>query len=215
TKGCSTVQWRFALVATIPHEAVCFSPRFRDGIRVRTAGQQHFDDFVIYRTVGLAQRVVEWRFPGGAAVIDVGTVFDEELAKLPTAVKRGAAEIEVLAQRDKRFAARQQESDRAHVSVVGAPLDERHSTLIHGSRRMALRQVVKDEIRSPVCNPVDHVSPRLAFSSSSAYYLRDLSGPGLWEGNSTDIVGAVIPARLYCAAPFGVEDARTARQERT
>jgi hypothetical protein len=65
------------------------------------------------------------------------------------AVERRPIQPQIVSQRIERSALREQMLYGAHISVVGAPLEQRNSILIGECRGAAFAEELKDEIRAP------------------------------------------------------------------
>ena len=157
SKGGSSMKGRFTLRSAVAHEAICFDIGRRRAIRIGTVRQKHLENPVVSRAIGLAKGCVEGRFPSlWLSIVDVSTVLDEELAKLPVTVKHRSIQVEIFSKRRQGFAFGEQESHATDVAVVGAPFNERHSIAIRGCRGVALSQIVKYQVGAAVRDSVKH-----------------------------------------------------------
>src|SRR5262245_66067539 len=73
---------------------------------------------------------------GFIRVVRVRAVLEEELTELPMPMKRRAPEIEILSKAGNGLATIEQEPNRAHVAVVGAPFDQRDAGGVCRLRRV-------------------------------------------------------------------------------
>jgi hypothetical protein len=88
SKRGGSMKRRFTLRSTVAHEGICFDIGRRRAIRIGTVRQKHLENAVVNRAIGLAKGCVEGCFPCIALrIVDISTVLDEELAKLPMTVK--------------------------------------------------------------------------------------------------------------------------------
>ena len=88
SKGGGSMKRRFTLRSAVAHKAICFDIGRRRAIRIGTVRQKHLENPVVSRAIGLAKGCVEGRFPCvWLRMVDISTMLDEELAKLPVTVK--------------------------------------------------------------------------------------------------------------------------------
>src|SRR5262245_589170 len=123
----------FTFGSTVTHEATRLDAGFRRAIWIVAARQEHLENEVVGRAVRFAHGRMERRLAGvGIRVIHVRAVLDHELAQLPMPVKCSGVEAEIWTKRSERLAMSEQEPYRAHVAVVGAPVNERRAATICG-----------------------------------------------------------------------------------
>ena len=157
SKGGGSMKRRFTLRSAVAHKAICFDIGRRRAIRIGTVRQKHLENPVVSRAIGLAKGCVEGRFPCvWPRIVDISTVLDKELAKLPVTVKHRSIQVEIFSKRLQGFAFGEQESNATDIAVVGAPFNERHSIAIRGCRGVALSQKVKYQIGAAARGSVKH-----------------------------------------------------------
>lgn len=98
-EGGGSVERRLGFCPAVPHEAPCFSGRFRRAIWIRPSGEEHFHDVFTGWVTGLAQGRVQRGLAGiGQGKIRARAMLDDELAKLPVPMKCSSVQIVVLTQ---------------------------------------------------------------------------------------------------------------------
>ncbi len=98
-EGRRAMQGSLRFGSTIPHEAAGFCIRFGYTIRLCTMAKQHANRQIVSEPICRAQRGMERRFSRvGQGSIDVCALFNEKLTKPPVPVKRGAIEVQIVAE---------------------------------------------------------------------------------------------------------------------
>jgi hypothetical protein len=108
------------------------------------------------------------------ACVDVSPLLDQELAESPMAMERRAMQPEVFPERPQRLAVAEQEPHRADVAIVSAPSDQWHAVGSQGSGRMALSDVVPDQVGATIDDPLEQsfwFHPRLTVLSRTPVQL--------------------------------------------
>ena len=100
SKGCSTVQGCFTFCSAIAHEATGFNGMLGNTVWIRSMAQEHFEDEIVSKPLGVAQSCVQWRLSRvRSGLIHVGTLLDQELTEAPMPVKSRRMEIKIVSQR--------------------------------------------------------------------------------------------------------------------
>ncbi len=99
TEGRRAMQGRLRFGSTIPHEAAGFCIRFGYTIRLCTMAKQHANHQIVGKPIRRAQCGMEGRFSRvGQGSIHVCALFNEKLTEPPVPVKRGAIEVQIVAE---------------------------------------------------------------------------------------------------------------------
>lgn len=108
----SAVERGFSARAGVAHECAGFNASVRFGVWIGTCGNQRRDHAFVLDAFKAAQRGVKRRFASvGQRRAWIGTLFDQEFAQSPVAVKGGGVEFEIGTKRGQRHAMFQQVPD--------------------------------------------------------------------------------------------------------
>lgn len=141
-KSSGAMKRSFALGAHIAHESAGFDISLRSAIGIRAVGEEHLHYQVVRQARSGAQRGMKGSFAGvGQWTIRVRAAFQQKLAQPPVPMKASGVESVVVSQRVQRFAIGKQKFNRAHVTVISAPLNQRNAVGICRLRGVALRQI--------------------------------------------------------------------------
>ena len=92
----------------------------------------------------------------GQSMVHLRAILDQELTELPVPMKSRALKIEILSERLEQFAMGEQESDSAHIAIVGAPLDDGNAVDLHRPGSLPCRKTVKNQISASIGNSLQN-----------------------------------------------------------
>src|SRR5262245_47602109 len=196
----SPVERRFAFGPAISHERAGFHCRFGHGVGICASREQYFDDEIIGFAICLGERGVQRRFSGPrVGLVHVGTLLNQELAQWPMAMIGSAYQIEVVPKRVDGFSVSQQKPDRADISVVPTPVDERRTVGIVRGSGVTSGEIVENQISASILDTIEKSSAHgiAPFASVSSIFWKGTVRSSAFEFEVSPKWRASLKNRLY------------------